>query len=530
MKRSSISLIVAALVVFLLMPAMIVIPGCTSPSTDTTGAESTNTSAAVQEEPTRVVVVQGVDPTGMDPAQQRETSTANVLWHLYDPLLERDTEDPTKFNGILATSWEQIDSTTVEFKLKEGVSFTGGEPFDAETVKYNVDRLLGKLPGSEPAILSYQFGTVVGAEVVDQYTVRITTKAPDAMFLGRMAQLGMIPTGAVDADPEALMSEPNGTGPYTLVTWDRNNEVVLRAKADYHRGEAQIDEVVFRTLPEATTRLAEIQAGNVDVITNVPPENIADVSSAGNATTKEVPSARVAAVWLNALDDPILAKKEVRQALNYAIDIDTITKNVMNGYGVPVATIVPEYFVGYRDDMKPYPYDEQKARDMLTAAGVPKDYTVEIMVPRGRYLLAEEVTQAVAAYLQKVGVNVKINAVEFGVFAEATQAREVPGMFYAAWGNPQFDPLDMLETTVKSGTNGFSFYVNPTVDALIEEASSTIGDEHIEALRKVEEAIYEDPPFIFLFAQKDLYGVSDRLNWEPQMNETINMYDASVSN
>lgn len=324
------------------------------------------------------------------------------------------------------------------------------------------------------------------------------------------------------------MSEPNGTGPYTLEKWERNNEVVLKAKADYHLGAPKIQEVVFRTIPEAATRLAEIQAGTVDVITNVPPDNAAEVASQGKADVKEVPSARVAAVWLNTLENETLAKKEVRQALNYAVDKDTITQQVMSGYGIPLATIVPPYFAGYDEALTPYPYDEAKAKEMLAAAGVPSDFTVELLLPRGRYLLAEEVTQAIAAYLEKVGITVKLNAVEFGVFATATQERDVPDMFYAAWGNQLFDPTDMLQTCVLSGDTAFSFYSNPAVDELINKAASTVGDEHINALHEVEQAIYDDPPFIFLFAQQDLYGVSNRLDWSPQSDELINMYDASV--
>jgi len=518
-----------------LAAALAVSAGCGSSDTTTTaepgttGTTSSDATATTEPAgPVKVVVAQGVDPTTMDPHQQRETSTVNVLLHIYDPLLERDAQDPTKFNGILATSWTQVDPTTVEFKLQAGVTFSGGEPFDAECVKYNVDRLLGFLPGTEPALLAYQFGTIESTEVVDAETVRIKTKVPDPLILSRMALLYMIPTGSVDADPEALMSEPNGTGPYNLVEWDRNNQVVLQAKEDYFRGAPTVDELVFRTIPEASTRLAEIQVGNVDIITNVPPENAAEVGSQGQADVKEVPSSRIAAVWLDTLENPTLAKKEVRQALNYAVDVEAITQDVMSGYGMPVATIVPSYWVAYNPDLKPYPFDQAKARELLAAAGVPDGFEVEMLLPRGRYLMAEEVAQAVVADLAGVGVNVKLNAVEFGVFAEATQARQIPGMFYAAWGEPFFDPGGMLEVTVRSGTDGFSWFNNPEIDALIDEAQSTVGDEHVNNLQEVEKAIYEDPPFIFLFAQKDLYGVSNRLDWSPRSDEWIILYGASV--
>jgi len=510
-----------------------VIAGCGSSATTTTAAgpttgptESTTTTAG--GEPTLAVVVQGVDPTTMDPAEQEETTTWNVLRHLYDPLLERDTDDATKFHAVLAESWTQVDPTTVEFKLRSGVTFSGGEPFDAACVKYNVDRLLGKLPNTQPTLLADIFQTLDGAEVVDAQTVRIITTAPDPVILARLTQLGMIPTGAVDGNPDALASEPNGTGPYTLVKWDRNNQVVLQAKPDYFLGKPNIDQVIFRTISEASTRLAELAAGNVDIILNVPPDNVDEVSSQGKASVKAVEGARVAAIWFNTLSNPTLAKQEVRQALNFAIDRDIITQQVMGGFAVPVATIVPPYFTGYNPDLKPIPYDPDKAKSLLEAAGVPADFTIEMLLPVGRYMLAEQVTQEVANQLSKVGVTVKLNAVEFGVFAQQTQARDIPDLMYAAWGSPLLNPIDMLETCVKSGTTNFSFYSNPAVDAAIDKAASTVGDEHVQALQAVEKLIYDDPPFIFLFAQKDIYGVADRIDWTPRSDELVNLYYASV--
>lgn len=479
------------------------------------------------EGPSRAVVAQAADPRTMDPHAHRETPTANVLRHFYDPLIERDAEDPTKFDGILAESFEQIDETTIEFKLREGVTFSGGEPFNAETVKYNIDRLTGKLEG-EPPVLSYEFESVDRAEVVDDRTVRIITKQPDALILGTIAGAFMIPAGAVDQNKDALASEPNGTGPYEFVRWNRNNEVVMRAKSDYFLGAPKVGEVVFRTLPDASSRLSAIQTGDVDVITNVPPDNIPEVEY-GDAEVFEVPSARVASLWLNTLDFEPLKSTEVRQALNYAVDKQAITENVMSGFGTPLATITPEYFVGHNEDLEPYPYDPDRARQLLTRAGYADGFPMTVMAPRGRYFLGEEVVQAVVGYLNDVGIETKIQAVEFGVFTEAIQKRDIPEAFFAAWGNAFFNPLDQLQAAVLSGTKGFSWYANPEVDRLINQAAQTTDpEEHASLLREIEQLIYDDPPFGFLFAYRDAYGVADRLDWQPRRDEVIYMYEAAL--
>lgn len=480
--------------------------------------------------PSKAVIAQGVDPTTMDPHAHRETPTANVLRHFYDPLLERDPDDPTQFKPILAESWENVDERTIEFKLRDNVKFSGGEPFDAETVKYNMDRLTGKIQGQEPPVLAFEFESVDRADVVDPQTVRIITKQPDALILGTIAEAMMIPKGAVDQDKDALASKPNGTGAYEFVRWDRNNQVVMRAKKDYFLGAPEIDDVVFRTMPEASSRLAALQTGDVDVITNVPPDNIPEVESGGNAKVASVPSARVASVWLNTLDSRPLKSQEVRQALNYAIDRQAITESVMSGFGQPVATITPEYFVGHNPDLEPYPFDPDRAKQLLAQAGYGSGFPLKLMVPRGRYLLGEEVTQAVVGYLRDVGVNAQIQAVEFGVFAKATQERKIPDAFFAAWGNAFFNPLDELQVAVLTGTKGFSWYSNKRVDSLIARAQQTTeGEEHAETLRQIEEIIYDNPPFIFLFAYKDSYGVTNRLDWQPRRDELIYMYEASVA-
>jgi peptide/nickel transport system substrate-binding protein len=500
--------------------AVIATPVLTACGGDDDDAAATGTTSA--SIPARAVVAQGVDPTTMDPQNQRETTTVNVLRHLYDPLLDRDAADPTKFNPVLASSWKQVNPTTWEFTLRDGVRFSGGQRFDAETAAYNVRRVSGLLEGQEPPLLAYQFESIKGAEPVDATTLRVTTKYPDPLFLGRMSSLMMVPDGA----GKELAATPNGTGPYELVRWRRNNEVVMKAKPTYVLGAAKVKDVVFKTMPDASARLAAIQTGDVDVITNVPPDNIGDVESGGAATVRSVPSARVASIWLNTLDSEPLKSSQVRQALNYAVDKQAIVENVMSGYATPVATFAPDYFVGHTADLEPYPFDQDKAKELLRAGGQPNGFSITLMVPRGRYLLAEEVVQAVADQLGEVGVDVKIQAVEFGVFAKATQERKIPEAFYAAWGNAFFDSLDELQVAILTGTKGFSWYSNKAVDAKIKAAAEAANaDTHEQALQDAERLIYEDPAFIYLYAYKDIYGVSDDLPWKPRRDEQIYLYE-----
>ena len=477
-----------------------------------------------------VVVAQGVDPTTMDPQNQRETPTFNVLVHLYDPLIIRNTKNPKRFDGVLATKWKRLSPTAMRFVLRKGVKFSDGSAFNATTVKYNIDRLLGTLPGEKnPPLAAFQYSSISGARVVNPRTVEIHTKAPDPLLLARLSALLMIPTGSVNNDPNALAAKPDGTGPYTLVTWDRNNQVVLKAKPKYFRGKPKIANVIFKDMPDDASRLAALETGDVDVISNLPPDNVREVKSAGRATVRAVPSARVTSIWLDTLTIPQLKSTKVRLALNYAVDVNTIIKKVMSGYALRTATIVPPYFAGYSKAVKPFPYNPSKAKALLKQAGFANGFSMTMMVPRGRYLLGEDIAQAVAGYLGKVGVDVKVDIVDFGVFAKATQTRQIPAAFFAGWGESFFNPIDEAQVAIKCGTTGFSWFCNKRVDSLISKAATTLNPKKQDAvIIQFQKAIRSNPPFIYLFAYKDIYGISKRLVWRPRTDETIYMYEASL--
>ena len=494
------------------------------------GSSLAGRSAAGAAAPDTVVVAQGADPTTMDPHQQRETTTFNVLSHLYDPLLTRDTANPRKFDGVLARSWKVLSPTEVQFNLHSGVHFSNGAPFDATTVKYNIDRILGTLPGekSQP-LASYQYTSLKSAKVVNPTTVDILTKTPDPLLLARMSALLMIPTGAVDKNPKALAATPIGTGPYTLVTWDRNNQVVMKANPNYFRGAPKITNVIFKDMPDDASRLAALESGDVDVISNLPPDNIKDAESSGKALAVSVPSDRITSIWLDTLDVPELKSPLVRQALNYAVDVPTIVSKVMGGYALRTANIVPPYFTGFDPAVKPFPYNPDRAKQLLAKAGYPKGFSMTMMVPSGRYLLGEDIAQAVAGYLGKVGVQTKVDIVDFGVFAKATQVRKIPAAFFAGWGENFFNPVDEMQVAIQCGTKGFSWYCNKSVDKAINTAASTLSPAKEDAaLASAQRQIQADPPFIYLFAYKDLYGVSKNLVWRPRSDELIYMYEASL--
>lgn len=479
-----------------------------------------------------VTVVQGVDIETTDPLQTRNTTTINVLRHFYDSLIQPAVNHPNRYTPDLATAWKRMSSTVTRFTLHRGVRFSDGTPFDAQSVKYTVDYLVGRLPNIKTKpLMNYQFTSVSKAHVVNKYTVDIVTKTPDPLLFARLTQLFIIPNHSLDKNPKALASTPIGTGPYRLAEWDRNAQVVMKANPSYFLGRPKIANVIFKVMPDPAARLAALEAGTVDLIVNVPPDNIGEIKAAG-ATVKSVPSDRVALIWLNALKGGPLANRDVRLAMNYAVDVKTIIKTIMSGYGLRVATAVPPYFAGYSSKLRSFTYQPDRAKQLLAKAGYPHGFKITWIIPKGRYAFGEEVSQAIAQYLGKVGIDVQLKFLDFAVWGRITDERNMGGYdgFYASWGESFFNPIDLFQVAVLSGQQNFSWYKNRKVDNLINLAARTVNvAKQTKILVSIQRELIKDPAFIYLYAYKDLYGISKRLHWQPQSDESLYMYRASLS-
>jgi peptide/nickel transport system substrate-binding protein len=475
---------------------------------------------------TAVVVAQGTDPTRLDPDMHRDLPSNNVILHIYDSLVERGAD--AKLRPQLAESWRIIDGTTVEFRLRNGIKFSNGEPFNAEVVKYNFERVAGLMPDAKKTLNASDYNTIKEVKVIDDYTVQIITKHPDPLLLAYVAKKFIVPIKYTKQDNfESLATKPIGTGPYVLKSWMKGGELVLTAKKDYRKGAPKIDEVVFRPIPDDATRIAELKVGNVDIIANLKPDNVKEIEAVKQLEVKYAPSNRVVMLWINTELEK-MKDARVRKAINHALDVPSLIKNVMGGNAYRLSTMCPKHFIGWDPEEKFYTYDPQKARKLLAEAGYPNGIDITILVPRGAFLNAIQATEAIAGMLLEVGIRAKLDAVEFGVFAKQTQAHQAPELMYAAWGNRTFDVYDTLKIGAKTGAM-FSWYSNRKVDEYIDKAGQTADPEkHTEYLRLALREVWEDAGFGFLYAQRDIYGVNKRLVWEPRSDEEIHLYEAYV--
>jgi peptide/nickel transport system substrate-binding protein len=470
-----------------------------------------------------LIVGQIAEPKSLDPAAVTAVNDFRILVNLYEGLLKYESGTLEVAPG-LATGWEvSEDGTVYTFTLREGVTFHDGTPFNAEAVKFNFDRMLNEdhpYHDTGPFPLAFFFSAVQSTEAVDDLTVRFTLNAPYAPFLSNLAY----PTGLM-VSPTAVIAggadfgrAPVGTGPFRFVEWRSNEAVVIERNADYWGEPAGTQAVVFRPITDANTRVAEMLAGGIDLMVEVPPTALSEFQ--GDAfTVTEQAGPHVWFLILNAKEGPF-ADVRVRQAANYAIDKEAIVNDVLEGTAdVAAGPIPPAFAWAYNDALEPYPYDPDRARALLAEAGA-EGAEVTFYVTEGGSGMLDPVPMgtAIQADLEAVGLDVTIETYEWNTFL----GRVNPGlegqadMAEMAWmtNDPDTLPFLALRTEAWPEAGGFNsgYYSNPEVDALLEAARvATDQDERARLYKEMQAIVQEDAPWVFVANWKQNAVTSDRV-------------------
>jgi peptide/nickel transport system substrate-binding protein len=479
-------------------------------------------SGYAQTEP--VIVMQSADANTLDPTMNRETSTFNVLLNIYDGLLFKEPDG--SISPALAESWQRVDELTWDFTLREGVTFHNGEVLTPEAVAFTINRILD--PDVESPIRR-GFSFIESIDITGENTFTITTATPQPLAESYFAELLIIPPDYFqEVGAEAFAENPVGTGPFAVTNWQRDVAVEMVANEDYWRGVADIPALEFRPVPEAMTRFSSLAAGEADLVVNVPSSLVPSIESSSDLRLETIAGARVIFVGINTQLDTPLQDPLVRQALNYAVDVDAIVAGVLGGLATPTTTLLTEIDLGYNAALSPYPYDPERARALLAEAGYPDGFTVRLETPNGRYVSDVQVAQAIAAQLEDVGITVDFAVREYGAYVGDLFSGNAPDLFFLGWGNAVFDADFILYPLVRTDEL-LSFYSNETMDALLDEAHTSVDAEARQGIYEDAVALLqEEAPFIFLYKQQDAYGVSERLNWQPRADEFLWMYSATL--
>ena len=472
----------------------------------------------------KLVVAVPSEPTTFDAHVFSDQPTYNVILNVYDTLLERGPD--MQLRPLLAESYRLLDDRTWQFKLKKGVRFTNGEPFNAAVVKWNVDRML------DPATRSKNIGRVSAIErvdVVDDLTVNIRTKAPYPILDAQLARVvHMMPPRYVQEKGAAYTAaNPIGTGPYRVVKWTKDDELVLEANEGYWRGAPRIKTVVFKPIPEAATRAYAITNGEVDIAVGIAPPMVAGVEAGGRADVRRTPSLEV--MYAGLYDGvPPTDNKKVRQAINYGVNVDAIIKNVMDGYGERRAGLLAREAFGFDPSVKPYPYDPAKARQLLSEANYPADAEFVVNVPIGRYLNEKAIGEAIAGDLHKIGIKAVVRTHEWGNYVAATTGQKLFPMQLQGWGPATLDADDLYSTNLYSKSPFAHVHID-RLDKLMEDGRTTLDKEkRLRIYRDVARVHADEATHLFLWQSVNLYGVNRRVVWTPRPDEYVKAYDISL--
>jgi peptide/nickel transport system substrate-binding protein len=496
-------------VLALIVVTTLLATACGGPAT-TAAPEATTTPPPAAK--TEITVVIANDPATLDPQVSEDFNERLVTDSVNETLLARDQDMQIVPN--LATEYEQLDATTWQFKLRSGVKFHNGEPFNADAVVFSVKRIIDPATKSDQAS---NVASITGAEKVDDLTVNIMTSGPDPILPARMTMLKIIEPKHAQGDAEKFATTPIGTGPYKFVKWDRGVEVVLEANADYWGGKPTIDVVHLRPIQEESTRLAALQAGEVDLIFGLLPEQIDQAPVAVHTPGLEFPM-----ILLSNWDDSPIKDVRLREAINYAVDKEALAEELYSGFAVPAdgQILTPGHF-GYNPNVKAFPYDPDKAKQLIQEAGYNGE---EILLESevGRWLKDKELVEAVAGQLAEVGLNVKINIREFSNYLDVLFDKEHRApMIFVSHDNPFLDADRTLTAYFTCDGTGPS-YCNEEVSAMIAAARTEVDPaKRLQMYQQIVQTAHDEASHLYLLNVENTYGLSERLNWTARRDGKI---------
>ena len=473
----------------------------------------------------KIVIAQGVDVDTLEPNLVMTTPTHVVYINLFDSLVHRDRD----FRSVnrLATSYKDVSPTTWRFNLRKGVTFHNGEPFNAECVKFSFERIYA--PDSKSRNKGF-FSTIDSIKIIDDYTIDVITKKPDPILPARLAHLWIIPPKYYkEVGPANFSQNPVGTGQFKFVKWIKDDRIILERNENYWDGAHKtIKELDFRCIPETQARLAALETGEGDIATNIPPDLAKRVSTKGKFEFRSTPVARVIHLQLSTNRESPLLNKKVRQAINYAVDKDSIIKHILEGYGEKLSSISPKLVFGYDTSLKPYPYDPKKAKQLLSEAGYPNGFEIEMNSPTGRYMRDKEVCQAIAGQLSKVGIKVDLKMVEWATYLDIIATRKSAPIYLFGWGLVTADPDSWYWANLHSG-EPFSQTNDKELDRILEQARSEMDSKKREkSYHEAQRLVHDQAYLCVLYQTKDLYGVNKRIDWTPRADEMIAVRDIKV--
>jgi len=447
-----------------------------------------------------LVVTLSSDPTSLYMPRAADRTAGNASWSLYDTLVWLNEEG--ELVPQLATDWQiSDDGLTYTFTLRQGVTFHNGEPFTADDViatwEYGGDDS-NDYPG--------YYTVATSVEAIDDFTVRITTAEPNAIFLTTMAKNWAIIPGDYmrEVGIDAFAAAPVGTGPFQFVSRTPGERIVMEANPNYwDPALPYLDGVEYRVISDPSTRVAAIQTGAVHIANRLTPELAESLEGEDGVDVLTYLNDRVYYVAFKNIGAGVgtpLEDARVRQALNYGVDRFGIIEAIFSGYANPAPGFVVEGNLGYDEPaMAPFAYDPERARALLAEAGYPDGFDIQMGCPADGYVNINEVCQAVAQSLGAIGVNVDVDFQTTNTYWSEPQYAVTGPMFVDSWSSEVGEALPRLQGALIPG-NYYTTWEDSELEALINQIDVTVDrDERAALYQEMHERMRNEPPFIYLY-------------------------------
>jgi peptide/nickel transport system substrate-binding protein len=500
------------------------------------------TARAQQPDKQTIVVGYGTDAQTLEPDEINSRDTANIADHIWGSLYE--IADDGQLTPYLADSYsESEDGTELTFKIHPGLTCHDGSKLTAQDVVYTFQRakdpanhFTGSTPGFVLTSLGYK-----GAYAPDDQTAVIQLQKYNPIALGLITEVKILCKAPYEKmTRQEAAQHPVGSGPYRFVEWDRNDKIVLQKVPDFPLRHAFFDRIIWRVIPEDSTRTAELLAGNVDIVTSVVPDQIDAVNASGLARVEAVSGTR--RMYVGFQQKPIfntpgglaIRKPEVRRALQYAVDVATICQQLLRTQCTREADLVNS--PNDNPDLKPYPFDPATAEKLLDAAGYPRGkdgvrFTLTLQASTGRYLNDKNVVLAIAQYLSDVGVKTDVQFMDWAsTYLPLTRRKEAGPLFFLGTGGGTWSALyDMADFSDPSAVTNAPSWDDPDWYSGWPELNRKQPEAQQRAVvNRMLKVFHDDGPWLLLYFQPDFYGVSNRINWQARRDERINLVTATL--
>lgn len=473
-------------------------------------------------------IVRQDEPPNLDPKDSLLTAQTFVGKNVTESLVMIDPETG-ETAPLLAKSWEWDGANEWTVHLRDDVTFHDGSRFDADAVVANIERMID--PDEQSTVAGYISG-LSKIEAIDDFTVRMVTAEPDPIFLRRTFVVNFVAPDFGGGDDDAFLAENLiGTGPYELAEWDRGQSMDFVANEDYWGEAPPIKNIHVLFRGESSVRASMIQAGEAQVATNLSPADAASVASTVQQTTADVITIRVDTK--GPAEKAVLKELRFREALLYALDMDTITKTILAGIAIPAlgAQVIPPNSVGYNDALAAWPYDPEKAKDLvqdLVADGFDPTIPIDFNYKVAAFPSQEELVEVLIDSWAAVGIT--------GVFQSPAEGQAwVDGVFHIAPGEDHFDMMlgasstevfDMGEITRYLLCDGFaSLACDETFDVMLKEAALLDGPERQAAYEAAAEYAQQVIQLIGLAPRLELHGTAEGVQWTPRPGSDIYFSD-----